>query len=596
MASAYGSPSLKKRKTWDEGHAHRYQAIQRALNNVDEHKLSDPTCVIPIPFPMGSSHFPADRFELSEQQTFAYLGRQQFLALERRASGLGTDRENWRKRLDVYGTKGYGKSHMLAALACFLMKRRRVVYIANCAQLAEHSPWRYVAQALRLTFGDKTETQMTISEFKDASGVIDFCRAQENLLFIVDQYKSVKPGGRVAEPLRSEATKLLSDCIGEHPEVRGYSANNDVIRDTESKQSSPARLTLFGGYSEVSCMLRNCFVCTVFAHGESVLQAERKGWTAWRSSICSSMTPIQLERLWTATGCVPLLLHEYVKVHQQMHGDNRVTSYASAWGAFMQQEGYKVFQQLKEFVMDGTELDQRERLCGFSQFLTRSPPTTTVKNQDHRWFFVANDMDPVLYKSGCGYPLCGLVQQNAAMFLHEKSQFNHGLWLKACRECDNPSVQGFLAEQLVIHAVHKNGFDLQFSGKKTTFKPQQQDIVIFQTGNEHLAVRMDSLSYLYSPHAFNYNYIDLLVNQHVKRNGIETVVLAAFQVTFKTIAAHKDSLDFFSSSCRQGWEKGYRDKPVEWHFVWVVKEDEAIRKGNEYPKQDSCRRHMVPPP
>jgi hypothetical protein len=299
------------------------------------------------------------------------------------------------------------------------------------------------------------------------------------------------------------------------------------------------------------------------------------------------MTDIQLERLWATTGCVPLLLHEYVKIHLEMHSADSTASYASVWNAFMHREGYKVFQQLQEFIHHGdvSDYDRVERLSVFSQFLTRSRPTGTVKNIDHRWFFKA-EMTSSLYEAGRGYPLCGLAEQNASVLLHKERRFDHTLWLNACRESDNPSVQGFLAEQLVIHAVHTKGFELQDEKKtQTKFEPQRQPMVIFQTGDEHRSVHTDSLSYVYSPHAFNYNYIDLLVNQHVTRSRAKKVALAAFQVTFKTIAAHKESLDFFSSQYRLNWEKGYPGKSIEWHFVWVVREDEAIKKRDEYPQR-----------
>ena len=49
--------------------------------------------------------------------------------------------------------------------------------------------------------------------------------------------------------------------------------------------------------------------------------------------------------------------------------------------------------------------------------------------------------------------------------------------------------------------------------------------------------------------------------------------------------SHKESLDFFSSQYRLNWEKGYPGKSIEWHFVWVVREDEAIKKRDEYPQR-----------
>ena len=46
------------------------------------------------------------------------------------------------RRIYVYGSMGYGKSHMLAALACLLVKQNeRVIYFPDCRSMLE-SPLR----------------------------------------------------------------------------------------------------------------------------------------------------------------------------------------------------------------------------------------------------------------------------------------------------------------------------------------------------------------------------------------------------------------------------------------------------------------------
>jgi hypothetical protein len=58
---------------------------------------------------------------------------------------------NVRRAIYVYGTRGYGKSHMLAALACLLVRQgERVVYLPDCFAML-HDPLEYLQLALLFT-------------------------------------------------------------------------------------------------------------------------------------------------------------------------------------------------------------------------------------------------------------------------------------------------------------------------------------------------------------------------------------------------------------------------------------------------------------
>ena len=61
---------------------------------------------------------PSSRFEISEGR-FPYTGREKFRELWERVEKIAPNR--WGETF-LYGTGGYGKSHLLAALACFLIQ------------------------------------------------------------------------------------------------------------------------------------------------------------------------------------------------------------------------------------------------------------------------------------------------------------------------------------------------------------------------------------------------------------------------------------------------------------------------------------------
>jgi hypothetical protein len=91
--------------------------------NLTSEVCSDPTQLQMLPFPaVAFPPFlsPGPRFTLDAQNRFQYMGRTAFAALWH---ALKTTCGN---EIVVYGTEGYGKSFILAALACCLIRNSRV--------------------------------------------------------------------------------------------------------------------------------------------------------------------------------------------------------------------------------------------------------------------------------------------------------------------------------------------------------------------------------------------------------------------------------------------------------------------------------------
>jgi hypothetical protein len=308
-----------------------------------------------------------------------------------------------------------------------------------------------------------------------------------------------------------------------------------------------------------------------------LVQDERKGWRVWRQQDISHAVSFdrQYERLWWLTGSVPLLLDRFAQVCESKD------TFEDAWNDFALQEGRIIWTSLTEFLDGSPKVPvsaavTRERLSALSQFLTRSQITGAVlpANYDHRHFFMA-EVDDLKEgrKAFHGYPLCGLVEETGAVLLRGHHYDIMDEWVSACRLTQNPTVKGFLAEQIALSAIGKTGIVL---GKRR-FDPSRQETVIFHTGDEAKSVFRDKLCRLYAPQAFNYKHIDGLSNMYFTEKKEDFVALAAFQMTMESIVAHKESLNFFNSA-RHNWEKGFPGCKFEWHFVWIVPEAEARKR------------------
>jgi hypothetical protein len=99
-------------------------------------QFSDPTFEHMFPFPFIGSEAPV-RFKQVEEN-WQYVGRTKFKELVQELKEVQESKNH--PTLWLYGTQGYGKSHLLAALVCHLIARdERVIYIPDCRALLEDS-------------------------------------------------------------------------------------------------------------------------------------------------------------------------------------------------------------------------------------------------------------------------------------------------------------------------------------------------------------------------------------------------------------------------------------------------------------------------
>lgn len=198
---------------------------------------------------------PLDRFSLHDNQ-FLYMGREKFAELWKLVEQL---KESGYSKLSVYGTVGYGKSYMLAALVCLLMSHGdSVVYLPDCRALLL-DPVEYVKTAMVLTFAAREDIQREITEIESEEGIKQFFNRHRRprVIFVVDQAHELMPncsgvtaGDRFSEGEKYTAGRWLDRYTFRHLRIDGLSANYRTYMQMQ-KETNQLKLYLYGGFSPV---------------------------------------------------------------------------------------------------------------------------------------------------------------------------------------------------------------------------------------------------------------------------------------------------------------------------------------------------------
>ncbi|CAG8650115.1 10098_t:CDS:2, partial [Diversispora eburnea] len=144
---------------------------------------SDPKNFLLLPFPYPGEVKPVDRFAINDDGFFTFMGRKKFSDVLSEIITLkaGTGY----MKMFIYGTVGYGKSHILTAIACFLLRSgKRVVYLPDCRELAV-DPIKYVKSALFLTYVNDDAKINEINTFKSFDQIIEFCYSLVEKLYFI---------------------------------------------------------------------------------------------------------------------------------------------------------------------------------------------------------------------------------------------------------------------------------------------------------------------------------------------------------------------------------------------------------------------------
>lgn len=167
--------------------------------------------------------------------------------------------EGWNE-LYLYGTFGYGKSHVLAALACYLIRQgEEVVYLPDCRAMLRNFVG-YIKGALLLTFADSVELQGKVEELRDEQAIEDFLDEHahsERLFIIVDQMNALeedKEGNRdrIDNNTKRSATIWLNKYCLRGFFIQRASANHNPFRHMQHQQTDDIKIEAQGGFSKVS--------------------------------------------------------------------------------------------------------------------------------------------------------------------------------------------------------------------------------------------------------------------------------------------------------------------------------------------------------
>ena len=214
-------------------------------------KLSDPSVEHTLPFPFVGYDVP-NRFRVDEQaeRNWRYVGRTKFKELVERLK-LVRDSEDTRA-IWLYGTQGYGKSHLLAALVCYLATQdERVVYIPDCRSWLL-DPIGYVQAAMLFAWADDINTQNKIITLETEHEIEAFLK-KSDAIFVVDQMNALKTSNNPIEgKKRSDLSSWLDRFTSRRKSVYSSSANDTNFHEASIKQNMNFVLTVYGGFSKVS--------------------------------------------------------------------------------------------------------------------------------------------------------------------------------------------------------------------------------------------------------------------------------------------------------------------------------------------------------
>ena len=165
------------------------------------------------------------------------------------------------RALNLFGSLGYGKSYIMAALACLLIKNgERVVFLPNCRALLNIGFGNYVTLALLLCFGDSLVEQREIYCCEgDPGRLIKLCNKLSikgvKLYFVVDQYNAFDLAADNEDYIGNEQKVRAKDWLQQiayvHHIVKSATANYKEPRYMAEKQKEEVVITVYGGLTEV---------------------------------------------------------------------------------------------------------------------------------------------------------------------------------------------------------------------------------------------------------------------------------------------------------------------------------------------------------
>jgi hypothetical protein len=262
-------PASKRRRLDNDIYAEIAEVAKRARERRDQIRekfktlgqlpnaavqLSNPAFYTKLPFPFVGSVVPA-RFEVDSdsEDSWLYVGREKFVELLDRLWYV--QKACNRSALWVYGTKGYGKSHLLAALVCYLAAQEEpVVYIPDCRECVKE-PVGYVQAAMLFAWADDKTMQDEIITLDTQEKIQHFFERHPNAIIFIDQVngcEGMEWENHHTRNLKGEVKRWLDSCRVGHTAILSTSANYKSYLETALKRSTEETIHVYGGFTKVS--------------------------------------------------------------------------------------------------------------------------------------------------------------------------------------------------------------------------------------------------------------------------------------------------------------------------------------------------------
>ncbi|KAF8541845.1 hypothetical protein BDD12DRAFT_979387 [Trichophaea hybrida] len=557
----------------------------------DADSLANPTKHLKLPYPYLGPHRPQDRFFWHEDGCFSYQGRKAFKEVLHRVKSMRISGGNGYKELYIQGTMGYGKSHLICALVCYLMKiGERVIYAPDCKSLTA-DPFKYMRDAFRLAFADSPQIVQMLNQCLDMNALERLAEKIAEfgitMFVFIDQANALDAGsgGRMSSDARAKLMESLSRLSYSHFFIQSTSANFEMAAKALFTQEQVDKLELNGGYDE----------------------EEMHVWWKRTLPLFPRFGARFREALEDLSGRNPLLLHgvekavcEYKKLQKSKEDEvaedkNEKEQPAGQENEVEDEEGSAdengvIWRHIYE---SDEWIDAKSRVESYARdFITGKADT------ERTWFFdimencLINDnvsraeravIDNRYFyttRQNIGHCTSGLVRDTMAAFLRKHAggdTFLKQQWYNMIEYVGgNSSVLGFFVEQVVLSRIEKEGMTMdgiKIPGMKS---------VGFRTlpkGPENT----DGSPVLYIPDTYNYKAIDGVIISAKIVNDLKVLEIMPMQITINQ--HHEDS----EKSFFEGWDdfvvkilgaSDYDDLKIT--FLWIVEDSETFPREDEF--------------
>ncbi|KAF8448384.1 hypothetical protein BDZ91DRAFT_853548 [Kalaharituber pfeilii] len=231
-------PSLDPQKlisTMDgtEKFREHFQLIQNETPDISV--LSNPLSLSKLPYPYLGTHTPNDRFQWDQHPEH-----------ENGAT-------NGYKEMYITGTLGWGKSHLICALVCYLMQQGKRVLYAPDARWLVGASFEYLRDSFRLAFADDNQTLSELaqcSKMEDLEGLAQKIAGRGITMYVfLDQANALDEvsAGRVTKAEREHLCSSLSHLTYSHFFIQCVSGNFKMPDLALLVQEQVAKIQMNGG-------------------------------------------------------------------------------------------------------------------------------------------------------------------------------------------------------------------------------------------------------------------------------------------------------------------------------------------------------------